>query len=186
VSVGAHPGYFDREHFGRREFPIDNLLVQGTYDSCDFQIGALVAYAKRFKVKVKYVKPHGALYNQACRDHVMTASIVVACRRHGLPLVGLQGSAMAKFARGPGIRHPFIPEGFADRRYQTDGTLVPRSDADAVLHDVGEVVRQVRWLVGKKRVRTICVHGDTPGAVEFVRAVRGALLDAGHELKAFA
>jgi 5-oxoprolinase (ATP-hydrolysing) subunit A len=185
VRVGAHPGYHDREHAGRRELPFerDQLLFLGLQ-----QFGALRALADWIGVPVTYVKPHGALYHQVCRERPYADGFMHAVygffNPSRLPVVGLPGSVLHSLVTDCGS--PFIPEGFADRRYRPDGSLVPRTEPDAILHDVKEVVAQVEWLVREKGVRTICVHGDTPGAVEFVRAVRAALQDAGHELRAFA
>lgn len=182
VTVGAHPGYADREHFGRREM---NLPGQALYHSLTHQLHQFNLAAQQKGLMVRYVKPHGAMYNQACRDSHVAGPLVLAC--HAMktgPVVGLPDSEIAKAAAD--IDFSFIPEGFADRRYRPDGSLVPRTEPDALIHDPKEAVEQVEWLIGKKRVRTVCVHGDTPGAVEFVRAVRGFLLDRGHELKAFA
>lgn len=186
VRVGAHPGFADKEHFGRREFP--NYDPRSLVFDCRQQLMIVVAFGELQGLQVSYVKPHGALYHQTCRNRELALALLTAVRplgeSGGLPVVGLPGSVLAAVA---GERnHPFIPEGFADRRYRPDGTLAPRTEPNAILHDPKEVVEQVEWLVREKGVRTICVHGDTPGAVEFVRAVRGALLDAGHELKAFA
>ncbi len=184
VAVGAHPGYADREHFGRRELTLtpEQVLLLTLH-----QLGGFRALADWFGVYVRYVKPHGALYNQACRDPGYAAGVVTATGEfydRPMPVVALPGSVLQSVAESQG--RVFVPEGFADRRYRPDGSLVPRSEPDAVLHDPKDVLAQVEWLVREKGVRTICVHGDTPGAVEFVRAVRGALLDAGHELKTFA
>lgn len=185
VRVGAHPGYPDREHFGRREL---DLTPRAVFLLCLHQLGALRALAEEQEVPFTYVKPHGALYHQAGQTRAYAVGLVNAARAISrtadLPVVGLPGSGTQTLSAEVGLS--FIPEGFADRRYRPDGSLVPRTEPDAILHDVKEVVAQVEWLVREKGVRTICVHGDTPGAVEFVRAVRGALLDAGHELKAFA
>jgi UPF0271 protein len=109
--------------------------------------------------------------------------VVAACSLYGLPLVGLPGSALEAEAEG---FVPFVPEGFADRRYRPDGSLVPRAESDAFVHDPGEAVKQVEWLIRERGVRTICVHGDNPEAVAFVKAVRAALLDRGFTLKPFA
>lgn len=186
VCVGAHPGYQDREHFGRREMRLEEEQVRRM---CIHQLGGLDVLCHEFSVPFRYVKPHGAFYHQVCREQDYASGLLFALinTETGIdrrPVVGLPGSVLQKIAGE--LRWPFIPEGFADRRYRPDGTLVPRTEPDAVLHDLKEVVAQVEWLVREKGVRTICVHGDTPGAVEFVRAVRAALLDAGHELKAFA
>jgi UPF0271 protein len=183
VAVGAHPGHPDREHFGRRELPLSPYQVNAL---CTHQVAGLIALAQlNGEQPVRYVKPHGALYHQAMRDPDLARGLFGSvCRLGSLPVVGLPDSAAERVAREDG--RPFIPEGFADRRYRPDGSLVPRTEPDALIHDPKEAVEQVEWLIGKKRVRTVCVHGDTPGAVEFVRAVRGFLLDRGHELKAFA
>lgn len=184
VRVGAHPGYPDREHFGRREMQLKKLQV---HMMCLEQLVTLERLTEQRGVSISHVKAHGALYHQVARRGYYADGLVNAVLGIGgstLPLVGLPGSALE--AATNHIGHPFIPEGFADRRYRPDGSLVPRTEPDALLHDPKEVVEQVEWLVRTKRVRTICVHGDTPGAVEFVRAVRAALIDAGHELQAFA
>ena len=134
---------------------------------------------------VRYVKPHGALYNQACRDRrVATGAVVAACALFGLPVVGLPGSHLRSRAAERVV--PFVAEGFADRRYRPDGSLVPRTEPDAFVHDPDEAVKQVEWLIREKGVRTVCVHGDNPEAVAFARAVREALLARGFTLKPFA
>ncbi len=180
VAVGAHPGYADREHFGRREL---SLTAEEVWGWCAFQIGGLIGVATAEDVTVRYVKPHGALYNRACRDRETAQAVVAACTLYDLPVVGLPGSALEAEAEG---FVPFVPEGFADRRYRPDGSLVPRAEPDAFVHDPGEAVTQVEWLIREKGVRTICVHGDNPEAVAFARAVREALLDRGFALRPFA
>lgn len=181
VAVGAHPGYADREHFGRREM---SLSGQALHHLLTRQLHQFNLIAQEKGLVVRYVKPHGAMYNQAMRDADIAGGLLDATAKFTLPLVGLPGSVLERLAIERGC--PFIPEGFADRRYRPDGSLVPRTEPDALIHDPKEAVEQVEWLIGQQKVRTICVHGDTPGAVEFVRAVRGFLLDRGHELKAFA
>lgn len=175
VVIGAHPGYADREHFGRVEqaLPSDDVFTL-----CRYQLGALMALGE-----VRYVKPHGALYNQACRDRTVARPVVLAAALYDLPLVGLPGSAL-EWAASDAV--PFVAEGFADRRYRTDGSLVPRTEPDAFVHDPEEAVSQVEWLIRERGVRTICVHGDNPAAVAFTTAVRAALLTRGFTLKAFA
>jgi len=180
VSVGAHPGYDDREHLGRKDRTAGPTEV---FDLCVFQIAGLVAVAKAIAVDVRYLKPHGALYNQACRDGEYAVGIVEAAVASGLPVLGLPGSEVEQVARG---RVGFVPEGFADRRYRADGSLVPRTEPDAFVHDPDEAVKQVEWLIETKGVRTICVHGDNPQAVAFTKAVREALLARGFTLKPFA
>jgi UPF0271 protein len=170
VAIGAHPGYDDRSNFGRRELNLPRSELIGLIRS---QIADLVAAG----ADVKYVKPHGALYNQACRDAAIADAVVEAVG--GLPIVGLPGSELSRGAA-------FIAEGFADRRYRPDGSLVPRTEPDAFVHDPAEAVKQVHRLIRDRGIRTICVHGDNPDAVAFATAVRIALLEQGFELRAFA
>jgi|SRR5579883_2094280 len=181
VAVGAHPGYPDREHFGRRDHDLTDRQL-GTL--LFYQLGALQGLARAAGVPVRYVKPHGALYNQACRDARVAKPVAAAAFLSGLAVVGLPGSELEAAARVVGVR--FVAEGFADRRYRPDGSLVPRSDPGAFVDDPGEAVAQVEWLIREKGVRTVCVHGDNPEAVAFVGAVRDVLLARGLTLKAFA
>lgn len=181
VTVGAHPGYDDREHFGRREHA---LSQQELLDLCTDQIAALDALARGSNVELRYIKAHGALYNQACRDRETALAFSAAVSSWNLPVVGLPGSNLEAAVKERGLA--FIPEGFADRRYRPDGSLVPRTDPDAFVRDPEEAVRQVEWLIHAQGVRTICVHGDNPQAVTFARAVREALLNRGFTLKPFA
>jgi UPF0271 protein len=181
VAVGAHPGYPDHEHFGRRELHLPTAEV-GAH--CLYQVGGLEALARVVPVAVKYLKPHGALYNQAGRDAELARTIAAVCLLRGLTLVGLPGSELETAAGRVAV--PFVAEGFADRRYRPDGTLVPRSEPDAFVHDSDEAVAQVDRLIRERGVRTICVHGDNPDAVAFARAVREALVARGFTLKAFA
>jgi UPF0271 protein len=168
VRIGAHVGYEDREHFGRRELP---LPLDAVKRLCEYQIGALVAYCELRKCEVTHMKPHGALYNQAITNRPLSVVMARVCRRRGLAYVGLASTIndlpLAHVSR--------IREGFADRRYRPDGTLVPRSEPDALLHDPKEIAEQVEWLIEHQQVQTICVHGDTPDAVDIVRTVRHEL-----------
>ena len=179
VAIGAHPGHADRENFGRRELELKN---QDLVALCVYQLGALDAMAAALGLSVQYVKPHGALYNQACRDRRVADLFVIAAAQLRLPVVGLPGSELETACED---RVPFFAEGFADRRYQPDGSLVPRTEPDAFVRDPDEAVKQVEWLLREKRVSTICVHGDNPQAVAFVKAVRDALVARGFTLKAF-
>ncbi len=181
VVTGAHPGYADREHFGRRDMP---LAPDDIADLCVYQIGAAIGLGQANGSPVRYVKPHGALYNRACADPEAADAVVWACGQFRLPVVGLPNSALRDRALRHGIE--FVPEGFADRRYRPDGSLVPRTEPDAFVHDPQEAVRQVQWLIREKGVRTICVHGDNPQAVAFTKGVREALLARGFTLKPFA
>ncbi len=179
VTIGAHPGYADRENFGRREL---NLTSREIAHECLYQVGALIGLARACGVGVKYIKPHGALYNQACRDEDIAVGVIDAAKVFELPVIGLPQSWLGAEATD---RVPFFAEGFADRRYRPDGSLVPRSEPDAFIHEPAEAVKQIEWLVREKGVRTICVHGDNPDAVAFTKAVRASLLERGFTLKAF-
>jgi UPF0271 protein len=180
VTVGAHPGYRDREHFGRRELRVPRRdlveLIHG-------QIIYLRTLAESAGVQIKYVKPHGALYNQACREDAYAEPVIAACELFGLPIVGLPGSRLQERAIG---RVQIFAEGFADRRYRRDGSLVPRDQPGAFVENPHDAVEQVRRLIADQGIQTICVHGDNPEAVAFVRAVREELLRTGAELRPFA
>src|SRR3982074_880039 len=140
VAVGAHPGYDDREGFGRRPMQLAEDQIK---DLLLGQLGSLDAIARAAGAIVRHVKPHGALYNQAETDDALAVAIIGAVRTFdpNLRPVGRAGSAMARAAAVVG--HPFTPEAFADRRYRADGSLLPRSEQGAVLTDLEEVARQV-------------------------------------------
>ena len=195
VTVGAHVGYRDLAGFGRRSLDasFDELFGDVLY-----QLGALDGVAHAVGASVDYVKPHGALYNRLVHDAGQAEAVVAAVSAYdpGLPILGLPGSELLKQAREAG--HPVFVEAFADRAYQADGTLVPRSQEGAVLHDVDAVVeRAVRMatkgevvavdgIVVQVRPDSLCIHGDTPGAVEMAAGVRAGLVAAGVELESFA
>jgi 5-oxoprolinase (ATP-hydrolysing) subunit A len=180
VRVGAHPGFPDRESFGRREIQrsADDVLAD-----CIYQIGALTALAAMAGIQVCYIKPHGALYNMAVRDERMAQPLIEAAQRTSLPILGLPHSRLESLCSG---RIQFVPEGFADRRYRPDGSLVPRTETDAFIHTPREAAEQALALLRRGTIRTLCVHGDNPQAIAFVREVRAALLDAGVEIRSFA
>ena len=195
VAVGAQVSYPDLVGFGRREIdvPPGDLTADVLY-----QLGALEAFARAAGSRVRYVKPHGALYNRIVRDPVQAAAVAEAIRRYdpALPLLTLPGSAAAAAAAEAGIEA--VGEGFADRAYTGDGRLVSRREPGAVLDDPGRVAARAARMATEGRVQTVdggevavevrslCVHGDTPGAVELARAVRAALEEAGVVLEAFA
>jgi UPF0271 protein len=181
VVAGAHPGYADRDHFGRRE---QNLDKPEFLALCLYQLGAIDAVARAIGSTIRYVKPHGALYNQVCREPTLADWFVEAVAPWGWPVVGLPHSALA--AACDKLQLPLIAEGFADRRYRPDGSLVPRSEPGAFLDDPHEAVEQVEWLIRKRGVRTLCIHGDNPHALAFAQAVRNALVARGYTLRAFA
>jgi UPF0271 protein len=195
VAIGAQVSYPDLVGFGRRE--IDEAPDDLTADVL-YQIGALEAFARAAGSRVRYVKPHGALYNRIARDPVQAAAVVEAIRRYdpALPLLTLPGSAAMRAAEEAGI--PAVAEGFADRAYTAEGRLVSRREPGAVLHDPRQVATRAVVMATEGRVeavdggevavevRSLCVHGDTPGAVELAKAVRAALDEAGLPLEAFA
>ena len=184
VAVGAHPGFDDREGFGRRPVQLNpNELA----DLILYQLGALDAIARAEGAVLHHVKPHGALYNQAERDETLAVGIIAAIRMFDpqLRLVGRAGSAMARAASELG--HPFTAEAFADRRYRADGSLAPRSEPGALLTKPDDVAAQVRRLVTDGEVlagdgtrvpvafETLCLHGDTPGAEALAARIRQEL-----------
>ncbi len=180
VQVGGHPGYPDREHFGRREH---RLREEAILELCLYQVGALIGLAKSDGVTIRYFKPHGALYNQAFHDDTVARPIAKAGEILQMPVMGQPGSRLEAFCQaGAG----FIAEGFADRRYRADGTLVPRTEPDAFVHDVEQAVTQANWLLRDRGIRSLCVHGDNPQALDFVRALREAFTLRGITLRAFA
>jgi len=170
VMVGAHPGYHDREGFGRRDQTSSRSRLLGLIT---IQLSNLKRLAEELNVDVVYVKPHGALYNQAQRQLDVAEPVIVAAELFHLPLFGQPDSLLESeaFRR----RVPFVPEGFPDRRYRADGTLVPRSEPNAVLHDPAEIEAQVLRLVSEGVVMTLCVHGDDPRAVANAELVRMVL-----------
>jgi len=180
VQVGAHPGFTDREHFGRRELA---LSEQQIFEDCVYQIGALAGLARAAGVELRYVKPHGAVYNMACRDDAVARPVVAAAALFGLKLMALPGSRLEALSAG---RCPFVAEGFADRRYLPDGSLVPRSSPEAFVHDPAEAVHQAEGLLREKGVQTLCVHGDNSEALAFVRALREEFTRRGITIRAFA
>jgi UPF0271 protein len=193
VGIGAHPSWPDREHFGRAEqhLPADEVRALVLY-----QIGALDAVVRARGATLRHVKAHGALYNQAAKDAGLARIFAEAVRayRGDLIVVGLAGSVQLQAAHDAGLHA--AGEAFADRRYLPDGSLMPRSRPGAVLHDVAEVTAQALRIAKEgaviasdgARVRvsadTLCLHGDTPGAVQFARAVRERLESAGVRIAA--
>jgi len=193
VAIGAHVGYHDLAGFGRRALDIapDDLANEVLY-----QIGALDAFARAAGSRVTYVKPHGALYNTAAVDAEQATAIVDGLRRYdpALALLCLPNSEMQRQAELAGV--VAYAEAFADRAYTAEGRLVPRGRHGAVLHDADVVAeRAVGMATGgvvtengtKLEVRpdSLCVHGDTPGAVELARRIEAALTGAGIQLGAF-
>ncbi|YCK81727.1 LamB/YcsF family protein [Arthrobacter sp. D3-18] len=195
VRVGAHVGYRDLAGFGRRSL---DMTFDELFGDVLYQLGALDGMAHAVGASVDYVKPHGALYNRIVRDAEQAEAVVAAVHAYdpGLPVLGLPGSAWLTLAEESG--HPVFREAFVDRAYLPDGTLVPRTQEGAVLHDPDAVVAQAVRLATRKEVLAIdgtvvpvladslCIHGDTPGAVNMAAAVREGLEQAGVQIDAFA
>ena len=172
LAIGAHPGYPDRANFGRLELDLP-------YDDLERSITAQINALARIAPDLVHVKPHGALYNQAVRNQSLAASIARATARFSkdVVLVGLAGSAMLDVFRNEGFK--VAAEGFADRRYEPDGTLRSRKFDDALIRDPQQAAAQALDLARSGRVQTICIHGDTPGAPAIAAAVAAALKQAG-------
>jgi 5-oxoprolinase (ATP-hydrolysing) subunit A len=168
VAIGAHPGYPDRENFGRVELDMPLHAVEQTVFD---QIRALAAIA----TDIVHVKPHGALYNQAVGNRQLAAAIArgVARYRRDVTLMGLAGSPMLEVFRQEGFS--VLAEAFADRRYEADGTLRSRKYPDALIQDPAEAAAQALRMAEKGQAQTICIHSDTPGSVAIARAVSSAL-----------
>lgn len=195
VAVGAHVAYPDLVGFGRRNMdPSSRELVADVI----YQIGALQGLAAAAGTRVRYVKPHGALYNTIAGDARQAGDVITAILEidPDLVLMGLAGSPLLDWARARGLR--VVAEAFADRAYTPLGTLVSRRDPGAVLHDPAQVADRMLELVETGHIQaidgsrvaleidSICVHGDSPGAVAMARALRGRLLAAGVPLQPFA
>ncbi|HEY8480360.1 MAG TPA: 5-oxoprolinase subunit PxpA [Spirillospora sp.] len=193
VTIGAQVSYRDLAGFGRRDMDVaaPELTAEVLY-----QLAALDGIARTEGGRVAYVKPHGALYNRIARDPVQARAVADAIRAYdpSLPLLTLPGSAVHEVADGLTV----VTECFADRAYTPEGTLVSRKEPGAVIHDEKTVVERVVKMALEGTVtavdgaevalnaRSVCVHGDTPGAVALVRAVRAALAEAGVTLEPFA
>jgi UPF0271 protein len=180
VAVGAHPGYPDRAHFGRRAQTMSSDAVATLILD---QAAFLVELAAEVGVAIRFLKPHGALYNQAQHQNEIARGVVDAALELHLPLLGQPGTLLERLARGCGVR--YVPEGFPDRRYRDDGSLVPRSEPDAILHDPAEMRAQVSRLIAGGRVATLCIHGDDPRAVDNARLVRRVLEEMGIAVRSF-
>jgi UPF0271 protein len=188
VAIGAHPGFEDREHFGRRELAIGAAEIEALVRR---QVERLRAMAR-----LTHVKPHGAIYNMAARDEVIAAAVARAVKAVDakLVLVGLAGSRSLRAAAGEGLRT--AGEVFADRAYQSDGSLTPRNMPGAMIEDEARMIEQVLSMVRCGVVKavdgaeiqvqadTVCLHGDGPHAVRFARRLHDVLEGAGVEVRA--
>jgi 5-oxoprolinase (ATP-hydrolysing) subunit A len=193
VAIGAHPGFPDLVGFGRREL---NASPQEVEDAVAYQIGALAGIAAAQGVRLQHVKAHGALYNMAVRTRPLADAIARATASvdRTLILVGLPGSELIEAGKRAGLQT--ASEGFADRAYQRDGALVPRTQPGAVIDDAETVVDRAVMMARERAVvagdgsrvpidiETLCVHGDTPGAASLASRIRQALATAGVEVRA--
>ena len=193
VAVGAHPSLEDRENFGRREWPVSPPEV---FTLVAYQLGAFQALAHALEARPHHVKPHGALYNMAARDEALAEAVAraIASVDRSLILFAPPHSALAR----AGAKHKLTVarEVFADRNYLPDGALVPRTRADALLHDANDAAERVLRMLREGVVRavdgsdvsleadTICLHGDKPEAVDFARKLRHVLIENGIRLAA--
>ncbi|MFC4786414.1 LamB/YcsF family protein [Nocardioides sp. MAHUQ-72] len=194
VVIGAQVGYRDLAGFGRRFIDVD---PEDLVNDVLYQIGALEAFARVAGTRVSYVKPHGALYNAIVHHEEQAEAVAEAVRRYdpALHVLGLPGSAWLRAAEAAGLEP--VPEAFADRAYTTAGTLVSRREPGAVLDDTEVVTRRCVRIATRGEVeahdgsvvaapaRSLCVHGDTPGAVAMASAARRALEEAGVKLAPF-
>jgi UPF0271 protein len=192
VAVGAHPGLPDLQGLGRREMKITPAEA---YALVLYQVGALAGFARAAGGRLSHVKAHGALYNMAVKDAALSLALAQAVRDFDPTLVyfGLAGSVMLSAAEGLGLRT--ASEVFADRSYQDDGSLTPRSQPGAMIEDAAQSLTQVRQLLAGQvrsvtgalvavRADTLCLHGDQPGALQFARQIRQALQADGVQLQA--
>jgi len=189
VSIGAHPAYPDREGFGRRNLEYDSESLQSSL--CE-QVDSLKSIASGEGSALRHVKPHGALYNAAAKDIALAK--LVAKAAEGLILVGPPGSALEQAAKETGLA--FAAEGFVDRLYQFSGALTPRSEPGAIIEDITARADQALAIAagnvfkaadGELRlsVKTLCIHSDSPGAVETAKAARAKLEANGFTIRAF-
>jgi UPF0271 protein len=195
VSIGAHPGYRDLHGFGRR--PMAGLTAAEIENLVAYQIGALQAIAAMAGHEVTHVKAHGALSNVACEDQMTARAIASAIKAVDRNLIFVVLANSKLVAAGDAAGLPMAHEIFADRAYEDDGSLVSRRKPGAVLHDPEQIARRVVRMVQdgavvsvsgkviKMRMDTVCIHGDTPGAVEIGRGVRQALKDSGIDVAPF-
>jgi UPF0271 protein len=193
VAVGAHPSFFDRENFGRKELKVSD---QEVFDAVAYQLGIFQAIASTAGVQPNHVKPHGALYNMAVRDQKLADEIARAIESVDPKLILFAPAATELARAGEAHGLQIAREVFADRNYLNDGWLVPRTRPDALLHDPKEAAQRVLRMLREGKVcsvegrdvdvraETICVHGDTPGAVEFARELRTQLEHEGVRISA--
>lgn len=195
VAVGAHPGFADRANFGRLTVPMTAAEVERLVA---FQLGAACGIAALAGARVRHVKAHGALYNLAAADEAVARAVARGVRAVDPALICLVPAASLALRVAEAEGMAVAAEIFADRAYRADGSLVPRGLAGAVIHDAEAAADRVLAMLAEgaliaadgtrlaARIDSVCVHGDTPGAVGLARRLREALLAAGHRLRAFA
>lgn len=193
VAIGAHPSFADRENFGRSA---QSILPGDAYALTLYQIGALDAFVRAAGLRLNHVKPHGAFYNQAARDRELADAVAAAVRDcdPDLILYGLAGSVLTDAGTALGLQ--VVHEAFAERRYEADATLTPRSHPDASLDDPADAAAQAVLLLrdgaviartGERlalRADSLCLHGDRPDAVAFARGLRAAIEKSGFLIRA--
>ncbi len=179
LNVGVHPGFNDPENFGRLE---SNLSEHQIFAECLFQVGALIALADFANIKLSHLKPHGALYHQASKSKTLADKIISIAERFQLAILGPPGSELQHSSKG---KVTFISEGFADRQYLDNGTLVPRNLPNAFIHDPIAAALQAQKLIQTTGIQTLCIHGDQPDAFHFVQKLRCQLEMLGIEIRAF-
>lgn len=193
VTVGAHPSFPDLQGFGRREM---KLAPEEIFDIVLYQVAAVKGVCESLGIKLHHVKPHGALYNQAARDKTMAKAVARAVKAvdQNLIFYGLSGSFLISEADRIGLKT--ASEVFADRTYASDGTLTPRTDANALIKDPGRAVAQVLQIIKEQAVttvsgekvslkaETVCIHGDGENALEFAKTIKENLLKNGVEVSA--
>ncbi len=194
VAIGGHPSFPDLQGFGRREM---KLSPQEVFDIVLYQVSAIKGICEASGGKLHHVKPHGALYNQAAKDKNLAIAIAKAVKAidENLILYGLSGSHLISEAENIGLKT--ASEVFADRTYQTDGSLTPRSESNALIHDTKIAISQVLQMIKEQTVtatngekiklkaETICIHGDGNNAVNFAKKIKSALFDDKIFTKAF-
>jgi UPF0271 protein len=192
VAIGAHPSFDDREGFGRREV---ETTPDAVYAELLYQVGALHGFVRAAGARLHHVKPHGALYNLAARDPAIAQAVAHAVRDFdgGLVLYGLANSESTRAGEALGLR--VAHEAFAERRYEPDGSLTPRSHPEASIHDVDLAAQQVAQMLSARvvtvrgggavpiRADTLCLHGDRPDAARFAAGLRAAIEAAGFAVR---
>ena len=185
VKIGAHPGFLDKMSFGRRKIDINYDELK---NYVKYQLGSLLAFTETYNIKIQHLKPHGAMYNMAAKDYELAKAIAEAIYEvdNDIILLGLSNSQLIKAGNELGLK--VANEVFADRAYNSDGTLVSRTKKGAVIHDLETVIERIINMITKGKVKTIkgkwidikadsiCVHGDTNETLDFVKNIKKELI----------